>query len=128
MEKEELAKLCPKSLYKRLGGAGAISAVVEGMYSKIFVDPELVDFFRKTDKDRQKEMQRQFLTYATGGSTEWHGKSMKEVHKGRGIQEKEFNLVAGHVVSSMKELSVPEDLINEVVTLLLTLKADCTDE
>jgi truncated hemoglobin YjbI len=52
MEKEELTKLCPKSLYKRLGGAGAINAVVDGMYSKIFVDPELVDFFRKTDKER----------------------------------------------------------------------------
>jgi len=26
------------------------------------------------------EMQRQFLTYATGGSSEWHGRSMKESH------------------------------------------------
>lgn len=53
---------------------------------------------------------------------------MKDAHKGRGIREHEFNLVAGHVVSSMKELSVPEDLINEVVALLLPLKPDCTDE
>lgn len=38
------------TLYERLGGAGAINAVVEGMYDKIFPDPELSDFFRKTDK------------------------------------------------------------------------------
>ena len=39
------------TLYERLGGAGAIEAVVEGMYAKIFTDPELTDFFLKTDKD-----------------------------------------------------------------------------
>lgn len=73
------------TLYDRLGGKPAIDAVVEGMYEKIFTDPELTDFFKKTDKDRQKEMQRQFLTYATGGSSEYHGKNMKDAHKGRGI-------------------------------------------
>lgn len=46
------------SLYDRLGGEAAINAVVDGMYSKIFTDPELIDFFRKTDKEHQKEMQR----------------------------------------------------------------------
>lgn len=39
------------TLYERLGGAPAIAAVVEGMYSGIFTDPDLVDFFRKTDKE-----------------------------------------------------------------------------
>lgn len=44
------------TLYERLGGQPAIHAVVEGMYSKIFTDPDLEDFFRKTDKDHQKQM------------------------------------------------------------------------
>lgn len=39
------------SLYERLGGADAINAVVDGMYVKIFSDPDLMDFFRKTDKE-----------------------------------------------------------------------------
>ena len=41
------------TLYERLGGADAIHAVVEGMYSGetagIFTDPDLEDFFRKTN-------------------------------------------------------------------------------
>ena len=37
------------TLYERLGGAEAIQAVVDGMYSKIFTDPDLSDFFRKTN-------------------------------------------------------------------------------
>ena len=39
----------PPSLYERLGGPTAIAAVVDGMYVKIFNDPELSDFFKKTD-------------------------------------------------------------------------------
>ena len=45
-------------LFSRLGGEPAIHALVEGMYEKIFNDEDLSDFFRKTDRDHQKEMQR----------------------------------------------------------------------
>ena len=116
-----------ESLYERLGGAAAISAVVEGMYVKIFSDPELSEFFRKTDKDRQKAMQRAFLTMATGGPSEYTGKGMAAAHKGRGILDKDFDLVCGHVVSTMKELGVSDTLINETAGLLLPLRADCTN-
>ena len=73
-------------------------------------------------------MQRLFLTYATGGPSEYLGKVMKDAHKGRGIGEKEFNLVAGHVVSSLSELKVPQLLIDEVVSLLIPLKGEVADE
>ena len=46
---------CPcdkESLYARLGGAGAIQAVVDGMYKKIFTDERLTEFFTKTDRER----------------------------------------------------------------------------
>jgi hemoglobin len=112
------------TLYERLGGADAIQAVVEGMYVKIFADPDLSDFFRKTDKDHQKAMQRAF---ATGGPSEYHGKDMKKAHEGRGIGNKEFDLVCSHVVSTMKELGVSEELIGETASLLLPLRPDCTD-
>ena len=116
------------TLYERLGGEAAINAVVDGMYAKIFNDEEVSDFFRKTDKAHQKAMQAKFLTYATGGSSEYHGKNMKEAHKGRGIQNKEFDIVCSHVVSTMKELGVNEALINETASLLLPLRPDCTEE
>jgi hemoglobin len=50
------------TLYEKLGGQGAIQAVVDGMYVKIFSDPDLTDFFRKTDKQKQKDMQFAFLS------------------------------------------------------------------
>jgi hemoglobin len=116
------------TLYERLGGKDAINAVVDGMYAKIFTDPDLEDFFRKTDKEHQKEMQRQFLTYATGGSNEWKGKNMKSAHIGRGIRNEDFDRVCSHVINTMKELGVNDELINEVANLLLPLRPDCIDE
>jgi len=116
------------TLYERLGGAPAIQAVVDGMYMKIFNDPDLEDFFRKTDKAHQKQMQAQFLTYALGGASVYHGKNMKDAHKGIGIHNKEFDLVCSHVVNTMKELGVSEELINETASHLLPLRGDCTEE
>jgi hemoglobin len=115
------------SLYERLGGEPAITAVVDGMYAKIFTDPELTDFFRKTNKDHQKAMQKAFLTFALGGPSEYHGKDMKAAHQGRGIGNKEFDIVCTHVVNTMKELGVPEELINETAGHLLPLRSDCTE-
>ena len=73
-------------------------------------------------------MQKKFLTMATGGPSEYDGKSMVASHKGRGIQNKDFDIVCGHVVSTMKELGVSDELINETAGLLLPLRADCTQE
>lgn len=53
---------------------------------------------------------------------------MKYAHGGRGIGEKEFNIVAGHVVSTLVELQVPQSLIDEVVALLDPLKLSVADE
>lgn len=43
------------TLYERLGGEAFMDKLIEGMYSKIFTDEELTDFFRKTDKEMQKQ-------------------------------------------------------------------------
>ena len=67
-------------------------------------------------------MQKRFLTFATGGNTNWEGKSMKGAHEGRGITTLEFDKVAFHVVTTLQELDVPQPLINEVVGLLLPLR------
>ena len=97
------------------------------MYVKIFSDPELTDFFRKTNKDNQKAQQEAFLTMATGGPNNYTGKNMKDAHKGRGIKNADFDRVFGHVVSTMKELGVSAELIGEVGALLGPLRPDCIE-
>ena len=56
------------TIFMRLGGSAAINQLVNGMYHKIWKDPQLKDHFMKTDKDTQKERMKRYLTYLTGGS------------------------------------------------------------
>lgn len=99
------------SLYERLGGYDTITKIVEGMYLKIFNDPDSADFFRKTDKALQIKKMIGFFTYTTGGTDDWEGKSMKEVHQGRGLSSWHFDRVLEHVSSTMAELGIIEELI-----------------
>lgn len=48
---------------------------------------------------------------------------MEEAHRGRGIGDKDFQLVAGYAREAMRELGVPENLTQEVMDLLGTLRA-----
>ena len=53
---------------------------------------------------------------------------MKTAHQGRGIGSAEFDRVVKHVVDTMVELGVPEDLIKEVGELLIPTKKDIVEE
>ena len=58
-----------KPLFERIGGAGAVDAAVELFYNKVLADTRINSFFKKTDMTKQRQMQKQFLTFAFGGST-----------------------------------------------------------
>lgn len=45
-----------------------------------------------------------------------------------GLNETHFDMVAGHLVTSMKELAIPEDLINDVVAVVVPLREVFEDE
>jgi hemoglobin len=57
----------PDSLYDRIGGAGAVEAVVGLFYRKVLTDPYVSDFFDTTDMDDQRAKQKAFVTMAFGG-------------------------------------------------------------
>jgi len=103
------------SLFERLGGETAVRKIVEGMYQKIFSDPDTAEFFRKTDKAHQTNKMVAFFVYTLGGADDWEGKSMKEVHQGRGLTPLQFERMIEHVRSTMIENSIIEELITETL-------------
>lgn len=110
------------SLFKKLGGRPAIEAVVEEFYIRVLADVDLKGFFADTDMDRQTKQQVNFLIMALGGPNDYNGRPMKEAHEGMGVTEHHFNLVAGHLVETLKWAGVCEDDINEVVAAVGPLK------
>ena len=117
-----------KSIYDRLGGSPAVEAAVAIFYKKVLADPTLKSFFDNVDMKKQEQHQINFMTYAFGGPNKYAGKGLRNAHaklvKEKGLNDKHFSLVAGHLQATLQELGVPSDMVNEVMTLVGSTKAD----
>jgi hemoglobin len=109
------------SLYEAIGGEPALIAVVDDFYDRVTADPELAAFFAGTNMNKLKGRQVEFFAAALGGPHAYTGGAMREVHRGRGISQAHFDLVAGHLVAALGAAGVPEDMIGRVVSLVAPL-------
>lgn len=112
------------TLYEKLGGAAAIETVVRAFYDRVMADDQLRGFFANTNMDFQTQQQIKFLTMALGGPNEYKGASMADAHKDMAITEHHFDLVAGHLVGTLRDAGVGQEEIDAVVALVGPLKAD----
>jgi len=109
------------TLYKRIGGETAIRAAVDRFYERVLADPSLSHFFNRISMPRLKAHQFAFLSQALGGPKEYTGSSMSEAHARLAIEQHHFDSVAVHLVETLRELSVPEDIVGEIATAITPL-------
>jgi hemoglobin len=115
------------SLYTTLGGEAAVNAAVDIFYRKVLSDDSISSFFDDVDMDRQAAKQKAFLTYAFGGPNNYTGKDMREGHAhlvARGLNESHFNAVVSHLTSTLQELNVPSELIDQVLAIAASTHDD----
>jgi hemoglobin len=118
-------KSTPKaSIYDRIGGQDAVNAAVDIFYKKVLADDIVNSFFKNTDMKAQRAKQAKFLAFVMGGPEKWKGKSMLEAHKGMNITDQQFGAIAGHLQSTLQELNVPMDVINEIMTVAASTHDD----
>ena len=113
VESAKVAPPMPTTLWDKLGGEKAVSKVVDDFVATAATDPK-VDFTRggksKVDVPALKKRLVEMISAVTGGPLKYTGKDMKEVHKGMGITDAEFDALAGHLAAAMKKNGVkPED-------------------
>lgn len=111
-----------KSLYERLGGQAAVDVAVNKFYEKVLADDRVKHFFANTDMNKQRQHQKDFMTYAFGGATQWNGRPMRESHatlvKDMGLTDSHFDAIAEDLVATLVEINVPQELIDEVVQIV----------
>lgn len=113
-----------KTLYERLGGEAAINAAVDIFYKKILADDRISHLFENTDMNRLMSKQREFLTYAFGGSSKYDGQSLRAAHKDLDLIEYDFKAVAEDLVATLNDLDVPQQLQDEVLAIVATTHDD----
>jgi hemoglobin len=113
------------TLLERIGGEVAVNAVVNSFYDKVFADKVLAPFFAKTDFTKQRERQGKFLIQFMDGKMPTANEYMRNAHKKyvaeMGLNDTHFNIVAAHLVNTLKDFNVPQAMIDEVVVAVSSL-------
>jgi hemoglobin len=116
-----------KSLYDRLGGQPAVSAVVDDFAGRVLADTRINKKFAKSDATRLVAMLKSFVCSATGGPCKYTGLSMKESHHNMGVTDAEFGALVEDLVASLDKFNVPAQEKSELLGALGPLGPDIVE-
>jgi hemoglobin len=116
-----------KSLFTRLGGKKAITAVVEEFVNNCAGDDRIKKFFADTagDAKRLKKFKGNLvdqICQASGGPCKYKGKDMMSAHKGMGITGEHFDALVEDLVKALNKFNVGATEQNELLGALGGMK------
>ena len=119
--------MAQRSLYERLGGGAAITAVIDDFVARCAADARINSKFARTDIPRLKAMLVDQVTSATGGPARYTGRSMKETHLGMQVTAGEFDALVEDLVATLNGFNVPASEQGELLGILGPLRSDIVE-
>jgi hemoglobin len=116
-----------KSLYDRLVGKAAITAVVDQFVANVADDKRINGRFATTDISRLKKNLVDQVCMASGGPCTYTGRDMTTTHAGMKITTADFNALVEDLVASLDKLRVPETEKKELLGILGPMKKDIVE-
>ncbi|MBI5865155.1 MAG: group 1 truncated hemoglobin [Planctomycetes bacterium] len=122
-----------KSLYERLGGEPAITAVTDDFVDRLAKNPKVNVTRKGAGKEWNaspenvaalKKSLTAFVCQAAGGPQKYAGKDMKTVHAGMNISAAEFAASGDDLVATLKKFGVGQKEQDELLALVGTTKKD----
>jgi hemoglobin len=118
-----------KSLYDRLGGRPAITAVVDEFVSRVAADKRINAYFAATASDpaRLTSFKGKLVAQicpASGGSCKYMGKNMKAAHTGMGVTTADFNALVEDLVGALDKFKVGQHEKDQLLGALGPMKTD----
>jgi hemoglobin len=113
------------TIYDEIGGAPAVTAVVDAFYQRLIADPDLMSYFDGRDMTRLKAHQRALVTVALGGtSEEYAGRMMHPAHVGLAITDDAFDRVLDHLEAVLIGAGVAPMTCAKILAILQPLRTD----
>jgi len=112
------AQGAPRSLYERLGGKEALSAVVGELWSVVAADARINRHFASTRPEVFGSQLVDFLCQASGGPCQYRGKDMVAAHTGMQLSEGDFTALAEDTALVLDRFKVPAREKGEVMDML----------
>jgi hemoglobin len=115
------------SLYERLGGKDAITAVVDDFVGRCAGDTRINGKFARTDIPRLKAMLIDQVCEAAGGPCAYRGRTMRETHTGMAVTAGEFDALVQDLVATLDAFNVPKAEQDELLSVLGPLRPDIVE-
>ncbi len=116
------------TLFERLGGLDAITAVVESFVGRCADDQRINAKFVRTDIPRLKRMLIDQVCEAAGGPCTYTGRSMRETHDGMGVTGGEFDALVEDLVAALDEFNVPAAEKQELLDVLGPMRGEIVEQ
>jgi hemoglobin len=116
-----------RSLYDRLGGGSAITAVIDDFVARCAADSRISPKFARTDVPRLKAKLVEQVSAATGGPVQYTGRSMIETHRGMQVTAGEFDALVEDLIATLNTFGVPEAEKAELLGILGPLRGDIVE-
>lgn len=119
------------TLYTRLGGYDAISAVANNLLPRLMADAQLGRFWAHRGTDgvlREKQLLIDFLCSCAGGPLYYRGRDMVTAHRGMKIDASDWTRFLAHLQATLDAFQVPATERGEVLAFIDSLRADIVEK
>jgi hemoglobin len=116
-----------ESLYERLGGKDAITAVVDDFVARCAADGRINGKFARTDIPRLKAGLVDQVSEAAGGPFTYSGRDMRTTHDGMAVTGGEFDALVADLVATLDQFGVGEAEKGELLGALAPMRADIVE-
>jgi hemoglobin len=115
------------SLYDRLGGLDAITAVVDAVVARDAADARINRKFVRSDVPRLRKEFIDQVCEATGGPCTYTGRNMRDTHAGMKVTNGEFDAFIEDLEAALDEFKIPETDQRELLDLLMSLRGEIVE-
>lgn len=117
-----------RSLYDRLGGKGAITAVVDTFVGNVAGDKRINGYFASTNIPTLKMHLVNQICEASGGPCQYTGRTMKQTHAGMGVNNAAFNALVEDLVKALDHHKVGKNEQDDLLGVLGPMKGDIVEK
>ncbi len=121
------------TLFNRLGGNAAITAVVDQFVANCAGDARVASFFSGTaaDASRMTKFKKHLvdqICQAAGGPCKYTGKDMKSAHFGMGVKNEHFDAVVEDLTAALNQNKVGATEQAELLKVLGGMRGDIVEQ
>ena len=123
----EASEASDKTLYDRLGGNPAVTAVVQGMLAYSLDDPRISEKFSNSNLERLEKLLINHLCDIADGPCTYEGQHMRVAHHGLGIESMHCNALVENMQKAMEDEGISFSTQNKLLARLAPMQDDVTE-